>query len=268
MPELPEVENVVRSISQDIKFPIVIKQFRFLRKDLRWSFPQKQLRALEGQAITKLHRRAKYILFSTKDFTIISHLGMTGQWKSGPIGPELKKHDHLVIEFEKKTLVYNDPRRFGFVHVVASSDLENYFSDVGVEPFSDLSEDTLRKVKKADRSIKAVLMDQKIVVGIGNIYASEALFRAKIKPQTKARRLLIVQIKTLYKWADQILLEAIAAGGSTISNYLNAQNKKGEFQKRHLVYDREGQPCPVCGSAIRRFVQTGRSTFWCKTCQK
>ena len=268
MPELPEVENVVRSIGTDFKFPLVINKFQFLRKDLRWSFPQAQLRALEGQSILKLHRRAKYILFTTKDFTIISHLGMTGQWITSPLKPQLKKHDHLVVEFAKKSLVYNDPRRFGFVQVVANNKIEKYFSAVGVEPFAELSVETLQKIKKSDRAIKNVLMDQKIVVGIGNIYASEALFRAKIKPQTLARLLSVNRIKQLYHFADEILAEAIAAGGSSISNYLNAQKQKGAFQQRHLVYDREGEPCKICGTEISRLVQIGRSTFWCKTCQK
>lgn len=268
MPELPEVENVVQSIAKDFEFPLVIKKFHFLRKDLRWTFPQKQLRDLEGQPILKIHRRAKYILFTLESDTIISHLGMTGKWSTNPLNPDLKKHDHLVIEFANNSLVYNDPRRFGFVQVVPHSKLDTYFSSVGVEPFNELSLDTLNQIKKADRAIKTVLMDQKIVVGIGNIYASEALFRAKIKPQRKARLLSIAQIKQLYHFADEILLQAIASGGSSISNYVNAQQQKGTFQHSHLVYGRDGEPCTICGSKILRLVQTGRSTFWCKTCQK
>lgn len=152
MPELPEVENVVRSIKNDFKLPLKIKKFTFLRKDLRWSFPQKQLRAIEGQTILSISRRAKYILFTLKDHTIISHLGMTGQWKTSPQVPELIKHDHLIIEFSEKSLVYNDPRRFGFVQVVANLKLPEYFSAVGEEPFKDLNLDTLQKIKQIGRA--------------------------------------------------------------------------------------------------------------------
>ena len=271
MPELPEVETVCRSLNQKIfeisKTPKITNIYLW-RKDLRFKIPAVAIKKQFSQSILNIHRRAKFIVIEFKNNFIVSHLGMTGQWKTSPQVPELIKHDHLIIEFSEKSLVYNDPRRFGFVQVVANLKLPEYFSAVGEEPFKDLNLDTLQKIKRADRSIKTVLMDQKIVVGIGNIYASEALFRSKIKPSVKACRLSIAQIKLLYKIADEILGQAITAGGSSISNYLNAQQEKGRFQQQHLVYGREGEPCSVCGSKIVRIVQTGRSTFWCKACQK
>ena len=275
MPELPEVENVVKSINADLKTPVKISKFTFYRKNLRWAFEKKKLHALENLEVLSITRRAKYILFQLKDFTLISHLGMTGQWTTTKtLGKaagktEIKKHDHVVIDFDsQQSLIYNDPRRFGFLVVVPHSKQDDYFSEIGAEPFQPLTPEILRRIKNADRSIKVVLLDQKIVVGIGNIYASEALFRARIKPQTKAKRLSVEKIQELYKVADEILLEAIAAGGSSIANYVNAKQEKGSFQQKHLVYGRDGESCSVCQTQIQRLVQAGRSTFWCKSCQK
>jgi formamidopyrimidine-DNA glycosylase len=271
MPELPEVENVVRSIASDFKLPLRIKALTLNRKDLRWPFEKKKLKALENLEILSIGRRAKYILFQLKDQILISHLGMTGRWTTiNTAGPRItKKHDHVVIDFSnQKSLVYNDPRRFGFLHVVRQDELDAYFSDLGAEPFQPLSEEIIGLIKKSDRSIKQVLLDQKVVVGIGNIYACEALFRAGIRPQTKAKTLSQEKIQRLYACADQILLEAISAGGSSITNYLNAKQEKGAFQLRHLVYGRESEPCAICQAKIRRITQAGRSTFWCKSCQK
>ena len=270
MPELPEVENVVRSIAEDFKFPLILKKFTFFRKDLRWPFEKSKLKKIENQTVLSLARRAKYILFQFEDYALVSHLGMTGQWRALDRFENTlrKKHDHVLIEFDQGMLVYNDPRRFGFLQLVKASELKNYFSQVGDEPFQPLTETAIKKIKRAERSIKSVLLDQKIVVGIGNIYACEALFRAKIKPQTKAKSLSIEKIRFLYRIADEILSEAIQAGGSSISDYTNSREQKGEFQNQHLVYGREGEPCSVCGKKIQRLVQSGRSTFWCKTCQK
>lgn len=273
MPELPEVENVVRTLSSSIRANAEILDFIFYRPDLRWKFPKKEMTLLRGQAIQTIQRRAKYILINFKDDTLISHLGMTGKWTyyheldQKKFNPE--KHDHLLIVFKsREVLVYSDPRRFGFIDVVSQDQLEKYFAHIGIEPMEQISESMIQKFKNLDRPIKTALMDQSFVVGIGNIYACEALFQSHVNPKKSCKKISVAGFKNIFKNVQSILSSAIEMGGSSISDYVDVQGAKGSFQNQFQVYGREGKACTRCDTKIKRVVQAGRSTFYCPSCQK
>lgn len=271
MPELPEVEVVKEGLSQLIKPSDPIEKIEFLRKDLRWKLPHTMADKVSGQTILKLFRRAKYILFETQDFYIISHLGMTGSWRQGK---ELKLHDHIVLAFNSGTqLIYNDPRRFGIFDIIPKTKLktDKKFVHLGPEPLvaEEFNADYLfAKSRKRSVPIKSFIMDQKIVVGVGNIYASEALFLAGIRPLARTSKITRVQSQNLVAAIQKVLTEAIQLGGSSIRDYKQADGSSGGFQEQHFVYGRDQQTCRRCRGLIRSQVLAGRNTFWCIKCQK
>ncbi len=271
MPELPEVEVVKEGLKKLIKPSDPIEKIEFLRKDLRWKLPHAYVEKLKGQKILNLVRRAKYILFETERFYIISHLGMTGSWRNDS---HLQRHDHIVLTLVSGLrLVYNDPRRFGVFDIIVKDKLPNdkKFIHLGPEP---LLEDQFNaaylylKSRKRKIPIKSFIMDQKVVVGVGNIYASEALFLAGIRPLASASRLTKVQSETLVKSIQKVLHQAIDLGGSSIRDYKQANGESGSFQDHHFVYGRHKQTCHRCRGLIRSQVLSGRNTFWCVKCQK
>lgn len=271
MPELPEVETVARNLSDILKPPFKILEWSFFRKDLRFPIPQKRLNALVLTPIQKITRRAKYLLFETSDAVIISHLGMTGSWRVEMKGWEKRKHDHVAFRFSAhQFLVYEDARRFGFLEVCKKSDLSKRFRGVGVEPLdSDFDEKQITdQFRKLSAPIKNALMNQKLVVGIGNIYASEILFRAKVSPLKKCSNVSEKDYQKIWLFSRQILTEAISLGGSTIENYKNSFGESGGFQNSHQVYGRAGEKCPNCAGSIKSKILAGRNTFWCSTCQR
>lgn len=271
MPELPEVEIVCRNLSNMIKPAEAIKRWTFFRADLRFDIPQKQLQKIIGKPLVKIERRAKYILFNFGSYTVISHLGMTGSWREVGPGWVPKKHDHLAFEISNgRSFVFEDPRRFGFIEVLKSESLCKRFSTLGVEPLdkkTDFKELT-QKYVKLNSPIKTAIMNQKIIVGVGNIYASEVLFRAEVNPLKICSKISTEQYKKIWNELISVLSEAIEKGGSTIENYRNGFGEKGSFQKSFFVYGKKSEECLKCHTPIKHIVQAGRSTFWCPHCQK
>ena len=272
MPELPEVENARLSLQSLGFVGQTLTQIELRRKGLRVPFPSGLAKRLKGQTFLAVHRRAKYLLFETEDFFLLSHLGMTGSWRTLSSAPR-KKHDHIVLHFSNGLEVaYNDPRRFGLLDLVRKKELaENrWLKHLGVEPLAAEFDSAylFSLSRKMKGSIKAFLMDQKRVVGVGNIYASEVLFAAAMKPTRAAGRISKIDAEKLVVNIRRILGSAIAAGGSTIRDYRNSRGEAGSFQDQHLVYDRAGEPCRVCTTRIRSQPIAGRSTFWCPQCQR
>jgi formamidopyrimidine-DNA glycosylase len=271
MPELPEVETTVRGLSRVLKGRR-IRRVEARRADLRRAFPPDLGQRLTGATVTDLGRRAKYGLVHTdRGDTMVFHLGMSGAWRVDPA--DLGKHDHLLLETDEgRKLHLRDPRRFGSVDLVPTLDLENWpaFKALGPEPLSGAIDGKWLKEKLAGRTaaVKLLLLDQRVVAGLGNIYACEALFRAKIDPRKPAGKIGSAKLDALADAIPQVLEEAIQAGGSTLKDFAAPDGELGYFSKKFDVYDREGEPCRGCQGKVRRIVQGGRSTFFCSACQR
>ncbi len=240
------------------------------REDLRRAFPKDLGQRLIGARVTGLGRRAKYGLIHTdRGDTMVFHLGMSGSWRIDHVA--LEKHDHLLIETDEgRKLTLNDPRRFGSVDLVPTAEIESWpaFRALGPEPTGEVAGSWLRQ-KFAGRTapVKSMLMDQRIIAGLGNIYVCEALYRARIDPRKPAGKISRARLDALAEAIPEVLDEAIAAGGSTLKDFISPDGELGYFAKDFAVYDREGQPC-ACGSMVKRVVQAGRSTFFCPGCQR
>lgn len=240
------------------------------REDLRRAFPKDLGQRLIGARVTGLGRRAKYGLIHTdRGDTMVFHLGMSGSWRIDHVA--LEKHDHLLIETDEgRKLTLNDPRRFDSVDLVPTAELESWpaFRALGPEPTGEVAGSWLRQ-KFAGRTapVKSMLMDQRIIAGLGNIYVCEALYRARIDPRKPAGKISRARLDALAEAIPEVLDEAIAAGGSTLKDFISPDGELGYFAKDFAVYDREGQPC-ACGSMVKRVVQAGRSTFFCPGCQR
>ena len=274
MPELPEVETVKRGLEKTL-IGATISEVILRRGNLRTEFPKNFAKSLAGQKITKISRRAKYLLFNFEsDVVLIAHLGMTGKFSVIPKNREykLEKHDHVVFVLnDGRSVVYNDTRRFGLMEICKKSELEKHklLKDLAPEPLEkDFSEGYLKKaLSKRTTPIKPTIMDQKIVVGVGNIYASEALFMAGISPIKPANE-IEKKIPLLISCIHDVLNAAIKAGGSTISDFAHVSGDSGYFQHSFHVYGKEGEPCSKCKSPILYIRQSGRATFYCDKCQK
>ncbi len=271
MPELPEVETVVRGLAASITGSR-IAGVQLRRKDLRIPFPKDFAKIITGARIMQLSRRAKYLIFTLDNKTsIIAHLGMSGSFSvSAPRKP--KTHDHVIFTLDDgRTVIYNDPRRFGVMTLCKSDELENHplLRSLGPEPFSkEFNAAYLKAALQARKgAVKPVLMDQKLVVGVGNIYASEALFLSGINPCEPAPE-AAPKAALLIKSIRKVLADAIESGGSTLRDFANASGEAGYFQHHFNVYDREGESCFKCGKEIIATRQAGRSTFYCKHCQR
>ncbi|MCW2362949.1 formamidopyrimidine-DNA glycosylase [Sphingobium sp. B1D7B] len=268
MPELPEVETTVAGLRQVLDgAQLTLVEPR--RADLRFPFPVDLRQRLTGARITGLGRRAKYGLIDTdRGDTMIFHLGMSGRWRIDP--SEVGKHDHLLLETASHRLALNDPRRFGFVHLTPTDALDAYppFAALGPEPLGDaLTADYLAQALEGRAApIKAMLLDQRIIAGLGNIYVCEALNIARISPTRAAGRISRARLARLVEAIRAVLVAAIAAGGSTLRDYARPDGELGYFAKDWRVYGREGLACP-CGGTVKRRVDSGRSTFYCPTCQ-
>ena len=269
MPELPEVETTVRGLRPVLE-GARIASIEPRRGDLRRPFPPDLRQALTGAVVTTLGRRAKYGLINTdRGRTLIFHLGMSGRWRVDP--GELLAHDHLVIDTESgRRVALNDPRRFGSVDLWPSDDLEAFpaFAALGPEPLGPEWTGAYLHEALAGRraSIKLMLLDQRIVAGLGNIYVCEALHLARISPKRQAGRISRVRLGRLVEATREVLLAAIEAGGSSLRDYVRPDGELGYFSKQFAVYGREGQPC-ACGGTVARYAEGGRSTFWCPACQ-
>ena len=268
MPELPEVETTVRGLAKVLEGRR-IASVEARRADLRRSFPKDLGQRLTGAKVTGLGRRAKYGLIHTdRGDTMIFHLGMSGSWRIDRA--ELGKHDHLLLETDEGTrLALNDPRRFGSVDLVSTEGLDEWpaFAVLGPEPLDLDARDLKRRLAGRTAAIKLLLLDQSIAAGLGNIYVCEALYRARIHPKRAGGALSIERLERLVVAIREVIAEAIEAGGSTLRDFASPDGELGYFSKTFAVYDREGEPCG-CGGTVKRFVQGGRSTFYCPRCQR
>ncbi len=270
MPELPEVETTVRGL-ESVLAGRVLTRVEPRRADLRRAFPPDLRQRLTGARVTGLGRRAKYGLVHTdRGDTMVFHLGMSGRWRVDPA--EIGTHDHLVLETDAgRTLSLADPRRFGSIDLVQTDGLVEWpaFAALGPEPLGmDFNAAQLgRALAGRTAPIKAMLLDQSIVAGLGNIYVCEALNIARIAPTKAAGKITGPKRVALVEAVRQVLAEAIAAGGSTLRDYARPNGELGYFSKQFRVYGRAGEACP-CGSVVERRVDSGRSTFYCLTCQR
>lgn len=270
MPELPEVEIVVRNLNEMMGARPVVQEWIFYRADLRMALPKSKLNKLVGQKILNIRRRAKFILFEFAGQVVVSHLGMTGSWREEKAGWKKQKHDHVVLVLSKdRFFVYSDPRRFGFIEIWPVEKLVDRFSEYGVEPLAPETDFTLltEKFRALQAPIKTSLMNQKLVVGIGNIYASEILFAAGVSPLKKCSKVNHEKYKLIWEMSRKILNRSIEKGGSTIENYRNSKGEEGAFQNEFSVYGREKEECLICHTPVKQKVMAGRSTYWCPKCQ-
>ncbi|MBY5933454.1 bifunctional DNA-formamidopyrimidine glycosylase/DNA-(apurinic or apyrimidinic site) lyase [Tateyamaria omphalii] len=282
MPELPEVETVRRGLAPTME-GAVIAQADVNRPDLRWPFPAGMAERLSGQQVLGLRRRSKYILADlASGETLLIHLGMSGRMlvSGDPLGvfvhehPAPEKHDHVVLHMDNGArITFNDPRRFGAMDLMetASADQHKLLAVLGPEPLGNaFNEDHLIAAFEGKNTpVKSALLDQRIVAGLGNIYVCEALFRAGIAPTRKAGRISKARVAALVPIIRDVLAEAIEAGGSSLRDFRQADGELGYFQHRFDVYGREGEPCrtPGCSQQVARIVQSGRSSFYCRSCQ-
>jgi len=268
VPELPEVETTVRGLEHVLKGRRIVR-VEARRADLRRSFPVDLGQRLTGAKVTGLGRRAKYGLIHTdRDDTMVFHLGMSGSWWINHT--KLEKHDHLLLETEEGSrLALNDPRRFGSVDLVSTDDLAEWppFKALGPEPLDITPQELKRRLAGRSAPIKLLLLDQRIIAGLGNIYVCEALRRAGIHPTRAGGSVSLERLKRLVPAIQDVLAEAIAAGGSTLRDFASPDGELGYFSKSFAVYDREDRACP-CGGKVKRIVQGGRSTFYCPRCQR
>jgi formamidopyrimidine-DNA glycosylase len=277
MPELPEVEVTRLGVAPHLEGRVVTQVV--LRRDgLRWPFPAALQERLAGQRVLHTGRRGKYLLIVFAHGTLIIHLGMSGHLRVLPLGTELRKHDHfdLVVDGPdgQQVLRLHDPRRFGAVLWHSSDDgaLDEHLllRGLGVEPLEAGFSGALlhRATRNRSASIKQVLMAGDIVVGVGNIYACESLFRAGINPKTSAARISRARYDKLADAIRDILAAAIVQGGSTLRDFIAVNGQSGYFQQTYFVYDRAGVPCRNCGAPVRQITQGQRSTFYCVHCQR
>jgi len=290
MPELPEVETVRRGLAKVLE-GAVIERVELKRPDLRFPFPSRFRARLEGRRILALSRRAKYLIAELDDGArLVMHLGMSGSFRiseAGPIGEPYHPrgrdpaHDHVVLHLSGGARVtYNDPRRFGFMLLLAPGEMERHplFVGLGPEPLApELTAATLAPSFAGRRApLKAALLDQRTIAGLGNIYVCEALHRARLSPSRAAADLVDAagrpkrELARLISAIKEVLCEAIEAGGSSLRDHRQADGSLGYFQHSFRVYDREGGACPRkgCRGTILRITQSGRSTFYCPVCQK
>lgn len=291
MPELPEVETIKRGLEPSLTHAKIVTA-RQNRADLRYPFPENFISRLTGCEIIGLGRRAKYLLIHLdNDETIISHLGMSGSWslEDETIGiyhhgtQKLARHNHFEMEIKTPEghifhVVYNDPRRFGYMLLAKTKDLHCHklLANLGPEPTGNsLSGSYLNKILRNKKTcLKTALLDQRIVAGLGNIYVCEALWRSRLSPLRMSAILgentsiAKTQAEQLANNIRDVIGEAIEAGGSSLRDYIHTDGSLGYFQHHFSVYQRQGQPCPQCGKPISRIIQSGRSSFYCEQCQK
>jgi len=283
MPELPEVETVRRGL-EDHLMGRRIEQVELRRPDLRFPFPRDFDSSLRGRVVQSVDRRAKYLLIRLDGgLTWLSHLGMSGRWtlqgSNSSQGDGDEPHDHVVVHLDDGgRAVFSDHRRFGYMDLfeTAEQDENRFLKKLGPEPTPDhlTPMDLAENLRDRRTSIKAALLDQRTVAGLGNIYVCEILFRAGVSPRRTAASVagklggVSKRVERLTGATHDVIVEAIDAGGSSISDFANVVGALGYFTRSHQVYGREGEPCMQCDATIRRIVQSGRSTFYCPKCQQ
>jgi formamidopyrimidine-DNA glycosylase len=270
VPELPEVETTRRGIRAALRGR-TIAEFVLRDRRLRWPVDPALERELPGQLLRDVGRRAKYLLIQLDRGTLIAHLGMSGSLRVLPDGTPWLKHDHYEFRLDSGRLLrFNDPRRFGSLHWVTGDPLQHpLLAGLGPEPLDQGFDGNCLAARARGRrvAVKQFLLDQHTVVGVGNIYASEALFRAGIHPRRGAGRVSRARYEALARSVREVLEDAIRQGGTTLRDYVSADGTPGYFRQELFVYERAGQPCRRCGTAIRKLVQGQRSTYFCPHCQ-
>ena len=271
MPELPEVETTRRGIEPHVVGRRIDRLLVHDRR-LRWPVDLALVAAVAGSSIRRAGRRAKYLLLETEAGTLILHLGMSGSLRVLPTSTPRIAHDHVDIELDSgQTLRFNDPRRFGSLLFTAEDpSLHPLLRGLAPEPLEDDFDGVYlwNSTRRRAVTIKQLIMNSRLVVGVGNIYASEALFRARVRPRRQARSLTRAECAKLARAIKATLTMAVKAGGTTLRDYVGADGNPGYFRQRLYVYERDGSPCRVCGKPIKQFTQGGRSTYWCATCQR
>ena len=279
MPELPEVETVRRGAEPHLVGRRV-RHVELRRSDLRWPIPVEQVHGLRGRRCTAVQRRSKYLLVAFDgpgEPVLLIHLGMTGRLfvdvQAQPASPpEWRKHEHWRLDLGDRLLRFVDPRRFGALDVGAGATLAEHplLADLGPEPFDERFDAAYLFARTRHRKVatKVLLMDARLVVGVGNIYASEACWRAGVRPRRRAGSLTRAQCTALVTAIRDVLAAAIAAGGTSFRDYVGVAEDAGFFARQLAVYERDGQPCLRCGCKVRRTVDGGRSTYWCAGCQR
>jgi formamidopyrimidine-DNA glycosylase len=271
LPELPEVETTLRGISP-IMSGSTVRDVIVRQNKLRWPVPSSLAKQLPGHPINSIKRRAKYLLLNSKPGTIIIHLGMSGSLRFVDKGMPAGKHDHVDIVMDNGiSLRYTDPRRFGCI-LFEQEDINNHplLASLGPEPLSVEFNDEYLYALSRGRSvpIKTFIMDGKVVVGVGNIYANEALFMAGINPKSKAGKISLPRYTRLVKAIKKVLADAIKRGGTTLRDFTNSEGKPGYFSQELQVYGRQGEPCVNCSKALKEIRQAQRSTVYCANCQR
>jgi len=281
MPELPEVETVRRGLAPAVENEVIAK-VTLNRGDLRFPFPDHFAERVSRARVMRLGRHAKFLCADlSSGETLIMHLGMSGRFtvernQPGQFHHDTgsdPKHDHVIFEMQSGArITYNDPRRFGFMELWPTETLHAYprLAHMGPEPLSNAFSAAALQAKLAGKAtpIKAALLDQTVVAGLGNIYVCEALFRSGISPRRKASSIGKLRSERLAAAINAVISDAIAAGGSSISDFASTEGALGYFQHNFQVYDREGAPCGTCGAPVKRLVQSSRSSFYCGTCQR
>jgi len=273
MPELPEVEVTRRGVAPHLEGRVVTAVV-LRHTGLRWPFPPDLGELLVGRTILRTGRRGKYLLIGFEHGTLIVHLGMSGHLRILERATPAQKHDHFDLEVGDQIMRMTDPRRFGAVlwHGNEDGALDEHLllRGLGVEPLEDTFNALLlyKQTRKRSAPIKQVLLAGDIVVGVGNIYASESLFKAGINPKIAAHRISLARYEKLARAIRETLAAAIEKGGSTLRDFMAADGEPGYFQQSYFVYDRAGQPCRICGNEVRQLRQGQRSTFYCPNCQK
>jgi formamidopyrimidine-DNA glycosylase len=271
VPELPEVETTRRGIEPHVVGRRIVGVHVHDRR-LRWPVDPRLAQLFAGSAIQRAGRRAKYLLLETESGTLILHLGMSGSLRVMPVATPRITHDHVDIELDSGvTLRFNDPRRFGsLLYTTSDPALHPLLTKLAPEPLEAAFDGAhLWKVTRRRRvAIKQLIMNAHLVVGVGNIYASEALFRARIRPRRQARSLTRQDCARLARAIKATLTMAVKVGGTTLRDYVGADGNPGYFRQKLYVYERAGRPCRVCRKPIRQLTQGQRSTYWCANCQK
>jgi formamidopyrimidine-DNA glycosylase len=270
VPELPEVETTRRGIEPHVVGRRIQRLLVHDRR-LRWPVDLALITAVTGSAIRRAGRRAKYLLLETDAGTLILHLGMSGSLRVLPAITPRIAHDHVDIELDSgQTLRFNDPRRFGSLMFTTGDPATHpLLRSLAPEPLEDdFNAEYLWKItRRRAVAIKQLIMNARLVVGVGNIYASEALFRARIRPRRQARSLTRAECAKLVRAIKATLAMAVKVGGTTLRDYVGADGNPGYFRQKLYVYERAGSPCRVCGNPVKQFTQGARSTYWCPTCQ-
>ncbi|MGC8872048.1 MAG: DNA-formamidopyrimidine glycosylase [Caldimicrobium sp.] len=271
MPELPEVETIRRDLTSRI-LNKTLNEISVLHKNFltKSKISLTELLTLKGKKLLSLERKGKYLFLNFEEKTLIFHLGLTGALilDLHPIPENLKKHHLLTMTFEQNTLHYIDIRKFGKIYLIDSLKISFFLNRIGPDALQIEFEKFRELLQKHNLKIKTLLLNQRLISGLGNIYTDEVLFRAKINPERLSNTLSEEEVKSLYEIMKSLLKEAILLRGSSVKNYVDGEGKRGKFQERHLVYGKKGRPCPECGTPLQYKKINQRGTVFCPNCQK